>query len=80
MSKLLHFGMRLDDIVERATATPARILGYDGTVGTLKPGTNADIALIERRNGKGYGITLGLRGGGAGSAPGIWRIGPRGGG
>jgi len=51
MSKLLHFGMRLDDIVERATAAPARILGYGGTVGTLKPGANADIALIERRNG-----------------------------
>src|SRR5438105_2607875 len=50
MSKLLHFGMKLDDIVERATAAPARILGYDGTVGTLKPGANADIALIERRN------------------------------
>src|SRR5947208_3105752 len=41
----------LPDIVERATAAPARILGYDGTVGTLKPGANADIALIERRNG-----------------------------
>jgi dihydroorotase len=51
MSKLLHFGMKLDDIVARATAAPARILGYEGTVGTLKPGANADIALIERRNG-----------------------------
>ena len=51
MSKLLHFGMSIDDIVERATAAPARILGYDGTVGTLRPGANADLALIERRNG-----------------------------
>src|SRR6266702_6040516 len=51
MSKLLDFGMKLHDIVERATAAPARILGYEGTVGTLKPGANADIALIERRNG-----------------------------
>jgi dihydroorotase len=51
MSKLLHFGMKLDDIIERATAAPARILGYEGTVGTLSPGANADIALIERRNG-----------------------------
>src|SRR5579864_1477148 len=51
MSKLLHFGMTLDDIVTRATAAPAKILGYDGTVGTLRPGANADIALIERRNG-----------------------------
>jgi dihydroorotase len=51
MSKLLHFGMKLDDIVARATAAPAKILGYAGTVGTLRPGANADIALIERRNG-----------------------------
>jgi dihydroorotase len=51
MSKLLHFGMKLDDIVARATSAPAKILGYGGTVGTLKPGANADIALIERRNG-----------------------------
>jgi dihydroorotase len=51
MSKLLHFGMSLDDLVLRATATPAKILGYEGTVGTLKPGANADITLLERRNG-----------------------------
>jgi dihydroorotase len=51
MSKLLHFGMSLDDLVTRATSAPAKIMGYEGTVGTLRPGANADIALIERRNG-----------------------------
>jgi dihydroorotase len=51
MSKLLHFGMTLDDIVARATAAPAKILGYTGTVGTLKPGANADIAVLELRDG-----------------------------
>jgi dihydroorotase len=51
MSKLLHFGMSLDDLVERATAAPARIMGYVGTVGTLRPGANADIALLELRDG-----------------------------
>ena len=35
MSKLLHFGMSLDDLVMRSTAAPAKILGYEGTVGTL---------------------------------------------
>ena len=35
----------------RATAAPAKILGYEGTVGTLRPGANADIALLELRNG-----------------------------
>ena len=51
MSKLLHFGMSLDDLVVRATAAPAKIMGYDGTVGTLRPGANADIALLELRDG-----------------------------
>jgi dihydroorotase len=51
MSKLLHFGMSLDDLVARATAAPAKILGYAGTVGTLRPGANADIAVLELRDG-----------------------------
>jgi dihydroorotase len=51
MSKLLHFGMSLDDVVSRATAAPAKILGYEGTVGTLAPGANADIAVFELRDG-----------------------------
>ena len=51
MTKLLHFGMPLEEIVRRATATPARIMGYEGTIGTLKPGANADVALFELRDG-----------------------------
>jgi len=51
MTKLLHFGMPLDEIVRRSTAVPARIIGYEGTVGTLKPGANADIAVFELRDG-----------------------------
>jgi dihydroorotase len=51
MSKLLHFGLPLDEVVIRSTATPAKILGYEGTVGTLKPGANADIAVFELRDG-----------------------------
>jgi dihydroorotase len=51
MSKLLHFGMPLEELVRRATAVPAKILGYEGTIGTLRPGANADVALLERRNG-----------------------------
>ncbi len=51
MSKLLHFGMSLDEVVRRATSVPARILGYEGTVGTLKPGANADVSVFELRDG-----------------------------
>jgi dihydroorotase len=50
MSKLLHFGMALDDVVLRATATPAKILGLEGSVGSLRPGANADVAILELRD------------------------------
>ena len=51
MSKLLHFGMPLGEVVRRATSAPARIMGYEGTVGTLKPGAIADISVFELRDG-----------------------------
>jgi dihydroorotase len=51
MTKLLHFGMSLEEVVRRATASPAKIMGYEGTVGTLRPGANADIAVFELRDG-----------------------------
>ena len=50
MTKLLHFGMSLDDLVTRATSAPAKIMGYEGTVGTLRPGANADVTIIELRD------------------------------
>jgi dihydroorotase len=50
MTKLLHFGMPLAEVVRRATAVPAKIMGYEGTVGTLKPGANADISVFELRD------------------------------
>jgi len=51
MTKLLHFGMSLEDVVTRATAAPAKIMGYEGTVGTLRPGANADVSVFELRDG-----------------------------
>src|SRR5580704_1945690 len=51
MTKLLHFGLPLEETVRRATANPARILGYEGTVGTLRPGANADVSVFELRDG-----------------------------
>lgn len=51
MTNLLHFGMSLEEVVRRATAAPAKIMGYEGTVGTLRPGANADISVFELRDG-----------------------------
>jgi dihydroorotase len=50
MSKLLHFGVSLDDVVLRATRRPAQILGLEDEVGSLKPGARADIAVFELRD------------------------------
>jgi predicted amidohydrolase len=51
MSKLMHFGVTLDEVVVRATAAPAKIAGLEGRVGTLRPGANADVAILELREG-----------------------------
>ncbi|MFL5255974.1 MAG: amidohydrolase family protein, partial [Rhodopila sp.] len=51
MTKLLHFGLPLAECVRRATTVPARLMGYEGTVGTLKPGANADVSVFELRDG-----------------------------
>lgn len=50
MTKLLHFGMPLEEVIRRATSVPAKIMGYEGTVGTLKPGANADVSVFELRD------------------------------
>jgi dihydroorotase len=50
MTKLLHFGMPLDEVVRRSTSAPAALMGYRDTVGTLKPGATADVAVFELRD------------------------------
>jgi predicted amidohydrolase len=51
MSKLLHFGMAPDDVVLRATATPAKILGLEGIAGTRRPRASANVAILELHDG-----------------------------
>ncbi len=46
MSKYLNLGMPLEDVVAACTATPAKLIGLKGTVGTLAPGAFADIAVF----------------------------------
>ena len=47
MSKLLMLGMELGDVIERVTSAPAKLIGEDGKLGTLAPGTCADIAILK---------------------------------
>src|SRR5262249_26895058 len=49
MSKFLHLGMSLSEVVEAATSRPAAVLGLD--LGTLRPGAPADVALFRLLEG-----------------------------
>jgi len=52
MSKMLHLGMEISDIVRAVTSTPAEAIRMEGQVGTLKPGAFADLALFEIADGE----------------------------
>ena len=47
MTKYLALGMSLNDVVKACTATPARILGMVGKIGTLQAGAYGDVAIFE---------------------------------
>lgn len=51
MSKLLHLGLPLDEVVEATTAAPARAVREAGVLGTLAPGAAGDVTLLELRDG-----------------------------
>jgi dihydroorotase len=52
LSKFLLLGMSLPEVIRRATLEPARVLGMDGEVGTLKIGARADLALFRLLEGR----------------------------
>lgn len=52
MSKFLHLGLSLEEVVERSTLAPAKALLRDHEIGTLRPGTRADIAVLDDREGR----------------------------
>ena len=51
LSKFLALGLPIEAVIEMATATPARVLGRYGEIGTLAIGAHADIAVSELREG-----------------------------
>ena len=52
LSKFLNLGMPLVEVVRAATATPARVIGREGGLGTLQPGAVADVAVFDLEQGK----------------------------
>jgi len=52
LSKLLHCGMSLAEVIRAATATPAAAIRRTGEVGSLAPGSGADVTGFELRTGE----------------------------
>jgi dihydroorotase len=51
MSKFLALGMPLADVITKTTIAPAKALGRDREIGSLRPGTVADLFQFRIRNG-----------------------------
>jgi dihydroorotase len=52
MTELLTLGMTLPDIVATVTSNPAKMMGMSDTIGSLRPGREADISVLETLHGK----------------------------
>ena len=51
MSKFLHMGMSLEDVILKSTWAPAQAIGRGDQLGTLRPGAAADIFVFELEEG-----------------------------
>jgi dihydroorotase len=51
MSKFLHLGVSLEEVVRRVTSNPAGALAFPAGTGSLKEGGVADLAVFEMREG-----------------------------
>jgi dihydroorotase len=51
LSKFLLIGLSLDQVIERVTVRPTRIFNFGVELGSLRPGTVADITILEVREG-----------------------------
>jgi dihydroorotase len=52
MDKFLHLGMNLSEVIRRVTETPARFLGREADLGTLRAGAVADLTILELQQGE----------------------------
>ena len=52
MTKFLALGLDLKQVIEMSTTNPARALGEETRIGSLKPGMEADVSILKLLNGK----------------------------
>jgi dihydroorotase len=51
LSKFLHLGMTLPEVIRASTIRPAEVVGLEDEVGSLRPGARADVALFRLLDG-----------------------------
>lgn len=51
ISKFLYLGLTVDQAVEKVTATPAKIFKFPEKIGSIEPGSVADLTVSEVRSG-----------------------------
>ena len=49
LSKFLHLGVSLEEVIRRVTVNPAKALAFPSGTGSLAPGSIADVAVFELR-------------------------------
>lgn len=47
LTKFLAMGFSLDDVIAASTVAPARVLGLENEIGTLKAGASADVSILQ---------------------------------
>jgi len=52
MTKFMALGLDLKQIIEMSTINPASVLGEENRIGSLKPGMEADVSILELLSGK----------------------------
>jgi len=52
LSKFLLLGLSLREVIARATANSARVFNFGAQIGTLKPGAEADVSVMELKEGE----------------------------
>ena len=52
LSKFLHLGMTLDEVIRLGTVAPASVVGKSGELGTLRPGAVGDVTISKLEEGR----------------------------
>src|SRR4029077_19198693 len=52
MSSMMALGLSLEQVVPMVTSNPAEMLGLSGVIGTLRPGMDADVSVIQQKPGR----------------------------